>query len=137
MPRTADVSENILARSGISDAVRAEALAALSKQRNKPPVALILAVLESPAETDVRGVGRLLLAQKPEDLQGHRAALLKLGLSDTAESRSYALAAVALADGTLDKVWQDASASPLTLQSLLGGIHLIPSTPLRATAYER
>jgi azurin/glucose/arabinose dehydrogenase len=137
MPRNADVSENILSRRGISDAARAEALATLAKQRNTPPVKLILAVLESPAETDVRGLGRLLLAQKPEDLKAQRPALLKLGLSDTAESRSYALAAVALADGTLDAVWQEASGSPLTFQSLLGGIHLIPSTPLRATAYER
>ncbi len=137
LPRTADVSENLLGRSGVSEAVRAEALASLAKHRNTPPVALLLGALESPAEIDVRGVGRLLLAQKPAELKPHRAALLKLGLTDTADGRSYALAAVAQADGSLEAVWQEASVSPLSFQSLLGGLHLIPNATLRATAYER
>jgi len=137
MPRSADVSENILGRSGIPDSVRAEALAALAQHRKAPPVSLLLATLESPAEIDVRGVGRLLLAQKPEDLKASRAGLLKLALTDTAEGRSFAFAAVALADGTLDQIWAAAAGSPLSLQSLVGGLHLIPKTELRATAYER
>ncbi len=137
MPRTADVAENILHRKGISDAARTEALASLAQQRKAPPVALLLAALESPAEVDVRGVGRLLLAQSPEALRPHRAALLKLGLTDTAEGRSFALAAVALADGSLDPLWREASTSPLSLQSLLGAIHLLPNAPLRATAFDR
>ncbi len=137
MPRTADVSENILGRSGIADSVRAEALAALVKHRKASPVSLLLATLESPGEIDWRGAGRLLLAQKPEELKAHRAALLKLGLNDTADGRSYALAGVALADGSLDPLWAEASATPLTLQSLIGALHLIPKAELRATAYDR
>jgi glucose/arabinose dehydrogenase/azurin/lysophospholipase L1-like esterase len=137
LPRTPEVSENILARRGIVDSVRAEALASLAQHRNATPVSLLLATLNSPGEVDARGVGRLLLAQKPADLKPHRAALLKLAQADNADGRSYGWAAVALADGTLDTVWNEASASPLSLQSLLGGIHLLPDAALRATSYER
>ncbi len=137
MPRTPDVSENILGRPAIADSVRAEALAALVKHRQASPVPLLLTILETPGETDWRGVGRLLLAQKPEELKAHRAALLKLGLNDTVDSRSFALAAVALADGSLDPLWNEASATPLTVQSLIGALPLIPKLELRATAHDR
>ncbi len=137
LPRTPAVSGNILGRSGVSDTIRAEALASLAQHEKVAPVTLLLNALNSPAEIDFRGVGRLLLAQPVATLKAQRAALLKLGLTDTAEGRSFALAAVAIGDGTLDTVWQEAAGSPLSWQSLLGGIHLIPQVELRATAYER
>lgn len=137
MPRTTAVAENIVGRSGIPDAARAEALATLVAARKADPVAVILSILESPGEIDSRGVGRLLLAQPIESLRAQRAGLLKLGLTETAESRSYALAAVALADGSFDKVWSEAAGSPLSFQSLLGAIPLAPNAELRATTYER
>ncbi len=137
MPRTEDVAENLLGRTGVTDAVRAEALAALAKVRNIAPVALLIKTIDSPAEIDVRAVGRLLLAQSPADLKPHRAALLKLALADNSDARTWAFAAVALADGSLDPAWQAASASPLSFASLLGGIHLIPNVELRATAFDR
>src|SRR6185295_18234783 len=55
MPRTADVADNILGRSGISDAVRAESLATVAKHRNLPPVAVLVELIDSPAEIDTRG----------------------------------------------------------------------------------
>ncbi|MBI4621925.1 MAG: HEAT repeat domain-containing protein [Verrucomicrobia bacterium] len=137
MPRSADVEENILARRGVSDAVRAEALVGLAGKRNLKPVGLLIATIDSPAEVDVKSVGRLLLAQSPADLVAYRAPLLKLALTDTAEGRSYAWAAVALADGSLDAAWNESIKSPLSQASLLGGIPLIPNAALRATAYER
>lgn len=136
MPRSADVAENILGRAGVTDAVRAEALESLAKQRNRPKVALLVETIDSPAEVDVKAVGRLLLAQPPADLRPHRAELMKLALSDTADGRSYAWAAVALADGSLASLWQEAGKSPLSQASLLGGIPLIPNATLRATAYD-
>ncbi len=137
MPRSADVSENILGRSGITDTVRLEALATLATARHAPPVELLLQSIDSPAEIDVKGVGRLLLAQSPEALRAQRPALLKLALSDTAEGRTYAWAALALADNSLERAWSEASGSPLSYASLLGGLPLIPNATLRATAYER
>ncbi len=137
MPRTEDVAENLLGRTGVTDVVRAEALAALAKVRNTAPVALLVKTIDSPAEIDVRAVGRLLLAQSPADLKPHRAALLKLALADNSEARTWAFGAVALADGSLEPAWQTASTSPLSFASLLGGIHLIPNAELRATAFDR
>ncbi|MDO8539171.1 MAG: GDSL-type esterase/lipase family protein [Opitutaceae bacterium] len=137
MSRTPEVSENILGRAGVSDAVRAEALESLARQRGVQPVALLLQTIDSPAEIDVRGVGRLLLSQSPAALAAQRPALLKLALTDTAEGRTYAWAAIALADNSLERAWQEAAGSPLSRASLLGGIHLIPNATLRATAYER
>ncbi len=137
LPRTAEVSENILGRAGVNDTVRAEALSALAKAKNSAPVALLLQTIDSPAEIDVKGVGRLLLAQTPDTLRAHRPALLKLALTDTAEGRTYAWAALALADNSLDQVWKEATASPLSYASLLGGIPLIPTATIRETAYDR
>jgi azurin len=137
MPRTPDVAENILGRTGVSDAVRAEALAILARHRKVPPVALLVETIDAPTEIDVRGVGRLLLAQTPADLRPYRAGLLKLALNDQEEARSYAWAAIIMADDSLDPSWKEASGSPLSLQSLLGGIHLVPNATLRASAYDR
>ncbi len=137
MPRTDDVCENLLGRSGVTDANRAEALATLAKLRKESPVALLAKTIDSPGEVDVRAVGRLLLAQSSADLKPHRAALLKLALADNSEARTWGFAAVALGDGSLDQVWQEAATSPLSQASLLGGIHLMPNAELRATAFDR
>ncbi|MBL9207078.1 MAG: HEAT repeat domain-containing protein [Opitutaceae bacterium] len=137
MPRTAAVAENLLGRAGVTDAVRADALATLARLQTRAPVQILLATLDTPAEIDSAAVGRLLLAQPPESLKAERAALLKLARTDTADSRSHAWAALALGDATLDRVWGEAQDSPLSLQSLFGSIALIPNATLRATAYER
>jgi hypothetical protein len=137
LPRTPDVAENILSRSGVTDAVRAEALAKLAEQRGTTPMKLLLNVIDAPGEVDVKGVGRLLLAQPPESLRAERAALLKLGLTDNAEGRTYAWAAMAVADGTLDRSWSEAAGSPLSQASILGGFTLLPNAALRAAAYDR
>jgi azurin/glucose/arabinose dehydrogenase len=137
MPRTVDVCDNILGRAGVPDATRAEALATLVKERETPAVTLLLNTLDVPAELDVRGVGRLLLTQPPADLAAQRARLVKLGHLDTSEARSFAFAAVILGDNTLDKAFAEIGDSPLSFQSLIGALHLLPNATLRATAYER
>ncbi len=136
LSRTIDVQENILGRKGVSDLVRAEALAAIATARQISRVNLLLATIESPAEIDVKSVGRLLLAQPPSELRTHRSAIHKLALTDNAEGRSFAWAALALADGSLSALWTEALKSSLTEASFLGGLSLIPDSALRATAYE-
>ena len=136
LPRTVDVQENILGRKGINDTVRAEALAAVAAARQVDRVALLLTTIDSPAEIDVKSVGRLLLAQPAADLRAQRPAIHKLALTDNAEGRSFAWAALAIADGSLTALWTEALKSPLTEASFLGGLSLIPDAALRATAYE-
>jgi glucose/arabinose dehydrogenase/azurin/lysophospholipase L1-like esterase len=137
MPTTPDVQENILSRSGVSDTARAEALAGLAQARKVAPVTLLLDILNSPAEVDTKGVGRLLVAQPAAALAAQRPALLALGSADAAEGRSYAWAAIAVGDGTLDKAWDESLKSPLLQAALIGGFPLIPDATLRATAYDR
>ena len=137
MAPTPDVLENILGRAGVADTARADALAGLAQARKVTRVSLLLDVLNSPAEVDTKSVGRLLVAQPPADLLAHRAALMKLAQADAAEGRTYAWAAVAIADGTLNTVWAESTKSPLSQASLLGGLPSIPDAKLRATAYER
>jgi len=137
MPRTADVAENLLGRSGVNEATRTEALAALAKARGAAPVALLLQVLESPGEIDAKGVGRLLVNQSAATLLAQREGLLKLALAETADGRTYAWAALALADKSLDRVWREAAVTPLSYASLLGGIPLIPDAELRAKSFDR
>ena len=74
----------------------AESLAALAETRRTTRVELLLATIDSPAEVDVKAVGRLLLAQPAADLRVQRAALFKLALNNVAESRIYAWAALAV-----------------------------------------
>ena len=136
LPRTIEVQENILGRKGINDTVRAEALAAVAAARQVDRVALLLTTIDSPAEIDVKSVGRLLLAQPAADLRAQRPAIHQLALTDNAEGRSFAWAALALADGSLTALWTEALQSPLTEASFLGGLSLIPDAALRATAYE-
>ena len=67
------MQENILGRKGINDTVRAEALAAVAAARQVDRVALLLTTIDSPAEIDVKSVGRLLLAQ-PAAREGWRGS---------------------------------------------------------------
>jgi len=136
MPRSPDVHEAILGRKGVPDAARAESLAALAQARRTTPVELLLATIDSPAEVDVKAVGRLLLAQPTAELRVQRAALFKLALNNVAESRIYAWAALAVIDGSLKGLWTEALKSPLSEASFLAGIPLIPDAALRATAYD-
>ena len=136
MPRSPDVHEAILSRKGVADAARAESLVALAEARHITRVELLLATIDSPAEVDVKAVGRLLLAQPADDLRVQRAALFKLALNNVAESRVFAWAALALIDGSLKGLWTEALKSPLSEASLLAGIPLIPDAALRATAYD-
>ena len=137
MPRSPDVCENLLGRSGVTDALRAEVLAILAAARRVSPVSLLVNAIDAPSEIDVRAVGRLLVAQPPAQLAAERASLRRLALADNSEGRSWGFAAAALADGSLNGVWDEAKVSPLAFASLLGGIHLIPNPELRATAFDR
>ncbi len=137
LPRNADVAENILSRAGVPGDVRAEALALLSKHRQVAPIALLTTTLALPTDFDVKGVGRLLLAQPVTELRAQRQALLGVTSVENAEARGYGWAAIALADGSLDALWQAVARNADAQTSVLAAIALIPDTTLRATAYDR
>lgn len=137
LPRNEQVAEALLGRARVRDSVRVESLGLLAKARKTTPVALLIETIQSPAEVDVGGVGKLLLAQKPADLKPFRADLLKLAKNDAADGAPWAWAAVAISDGVTEPLWAEAGESPLLLSSLINGISLLPDVTLKATAHDR
>lgn len=135
LPRTSGVLEAILARPGITDSDRSVALDALATARKKERVVQLVELLERPGATP--GLARLLPYQTSDDLKKVRTQVASLTKSPTPETRQAALASLALADDSFDKVWAAAEKDSGVLADLLYGISLIPNPEFRAKAYDR
>jgi azurin len=163
LPRSAMVLEALIARADAVDADRMVALGELAKMRNADPVTVLLTEIEEagnsgdvsgtrprrrgrvarpiPAEESKTGtvkatVARLLPYHRVEFLKPQRARLEELADGIPA-TRPAAWAALALADGSFDTVWRQATESPDRLADLLNGIPLLPEADFRAQAYPR
>jgi glucose/arabinose dehydrogenase/azurin len=166
LPRSPAVLEAILRRADVADADRMVALGDLAQARNTNLVATLLAELESSIHAGSSGVAassspsprrtrnrraavsdsssnasatlaHLLRYQIPETLKQFRSQLSELTTTGPAEVRENAWAALALADGSFDSVWSEASKSPNSLADLLGGIPFLTDPDLRTKAYDR
>ncbi len=137
LPRTSGVLEAILTRPGISDADRSLALDELATQRKLDKTTLLLNLLDSNQKdrASSANLARLLAWQAPAELKAQRARLAKLMTSNVSDVRSASWAALALADGNFDTVWQEASKEPKALSDLLAGIPRLPDSEFRAKAY--
>jgi glucose/arabinose dehydrogenase/azurin len=157
LPRSPIVLQAILTRSEIVDADRMVALGELAGTRKTNLVATLLAEVQvnlksapdapvpgrratPPAVTrsaSVATLARLLPFQSPEYLRPFRSPLAVLARNDVSEElRQAAWMALALADGSFEKVWADASKSAEGLSDLLGGIPSLPDPAFRAKAYD-
>ena len=137
LPRTPTVQQAILMRPEVADVDRQVALMAIAKEHKVTPAAQLASVLESGA-SDVPSLSRLLTAQRPEDLKAIRSQLVKLTTkSGSAGLHEAAWGALALADGSFETVWKEASKSSLTLTELLEGIPMLPDPDFRAQAYDQ
>jgi azurin len=141
LPRTEGVLEALLTRSGVADADRAVALAELAEAKNKPRAKLLLDLLDAHGDGEPAASARLaepLAWLAGEELKPVRARIAKLkDGSRPDEVKSAAWAALALADGSFDDVWREASASPRAMSDLLAGIPLLLDPDFRALAYDR
>lgn len=139
LPRTGGVLEAILTRPGMADADRAVALDELAQMRKTDKATLLLNLLESNAKdrTASGNLARLFPWQLPDELKAQRARIVKLTTSNVPDVRSAAWAALALADGSFDKVWADAVKEPQKLRDLLGGIPRLTDSDFRAKAYDK
>ncbi|HEY6227409.1 MAG TPA: PVC-type heme-binding CxxCH protein, partial [Verrucomicrobiae bacterium] len=136
LPKTPGVLEAILARPGIPDADRSVALDGLATARKKERVVELLELLKRPNVDP--GLARLLPYQTADDLKKMRTQVASLVKEAPApETREAALASLALADESFDKVWAAGEKDPATLRDLLYGISLIPDAGFRAKAYDR
>jgi azurin/glucose/arabinose dehydrogenase/lysophospholipase L1-like esterase len=141
MPRTPAIMEMILARNSVPDATRQEVLVALAQERKASPAAVLLDEVDAlrnsnPAAAAV--VAKMLPAQPVPDLAKYRDRLATLATgAGSADVRQPAIAAIATADASFDKVWAEGTKSPSSLTDVLSAIPLVFDQDLRSTMYPR
>jgi azurin len=83
-------------------------------------------------------IARLIPFQLPENLKPARNRLKDIATRDRSEDvREYAWAGLAVADGSFDTVWKEASEDASNLADLLAGIPSLQDPTFRAVAYDR
>jgi azurin len=141
LPRGATVLEAIVQRPDVPEAQRGIALHELSQQRKTSRAGVLMDMIESMGRTDNRAgeIARLLPQQPQGDLEPLRNRLNSLsGDWSTPAMRSAAQAALAVADGSFESVWQKATARSVeAVKDLLAGIPLIYDPDLRSKAYDK
>jgi putative heme-binding domain-containing protein len=145
MSRSEPVYHALLSRDGVLPDQRKEALEALAKlNKTSVPAELFAAITRLDASdnphaahvlTDLAG----LLAVRPAaELATVRAQLDKLAVSGNQPiTRQIAFVTLATAEGSIERLWNDASKSPRGLISLIEAVPLLPDPKLRAAAYDR
>jgi azurin len=140
-PKYKPVYEAILVRPAMERKHRQEAATALAAINKSDPVVEILAGIgaadkdDSVTQSDLVG---LLLTQKPAALAAQKTKIESIAKESPSTSlKEAAYAALVVADGKPDAVWESASKDPSSLALLLGGVGMIPDEKLRAAFYER
>ncbi|HAB15428.1 MAG TPA: GDSL-type esterase/lipase family protein [Verrucomicrobiota bacterium] len=138
LPSNPAVLEAVLVRPDATDADRVTALDGLAKERKTTRLAELFAALKTVGKSDAvtsANLARQLPLQSAADLRAVRPTLEALSTSgESAEVRQAAWAARAVADGSFDSIWSEASKSPAALTELLNGIPLLNDADFRAKA---
>lgn len=135
-PKYKPVYDAILVRRGMERKYREEAAMALATLNQSDPVVELLAGIGSAdkddATTQADLVG-LLLTQKPDALGAQKAKIEALASdSPSASLKEAAYAALVVADGKPEAVWQTAQGKPGGLPLLLGAIPMLPDAKAKA-----
>jgi putative heme-binding domain-containing protein len=143
-PRSEFVYVALLQSKGLERKYRVEALDGLVKVRNTDTLTeLIRGIAEldkkgEESEPVLRDLATLLLQNKPAELAAKRTDLEKLATETQLPlTRQIGYASLVTADGSADKAWQPAKASPTKLPDLLLSIPLIRDANLRAALYPK
>src|SRR5947209_1854891 len=139
LPQTPPVLLAILGRPDVTDADRNTALVALAaQQKTNTATALINAVEGTGGNAVATGsMAKMLPAQPTADLAPLRERLLKLAASPAPDVRQPALAAIAAADNSFDKIYTAAGNDPAKLVDVLSAVPLVYDQDLRATMTPR
>jgi azurin len=134
-PKYKPVYEVILVRKGMERRYREEAAKALATLNKSDPVVEILAGIgaadKDDAATQADLVG-LLLTQKPDALAAQKAKIEALANESQSTSlKEAAYAALVVADGKPDGVWQAGQGKPGALPLLLGAVPMLPDANLK------
>jgi azurin len=135
-PKFKPVYEAILVRKGMERKHRAEAAKGLAALNKSDPVVEILAGIGAAEKDDTATqadlVG-LLLTQQPEALAAQKAKIETLANESPSTSlKEAAYAALVVAAGKPDDVWQSAQAKSGALPLLLGAVPMLSDAKLKA-----
>lgn len=140
LPKSKVTLTALLTRPDVPAVRRQVALADLAALDGVPAIQALCAILagdagDGPAAADLC---RFLLQQPVADFKAARAGLEALTVeSRPAQVRQSALAAVMMAEGSVDGAWSRAIASPGALMGFLSALPLVPDAALRGSAFER
>lgn len=134
MKRNDRVREQLVKRTGVSQATRAEALEELVQSEKRPGAELLLGYLKQTGDNDRRAMGRLLANRPSVELKAVRDRLEGLAREETADMQPLGWAALVAADGSIDVAWTEASRGQATILALVSGIPSLADVELRAKA---
>ena len=130
------VFEAILVRDGMERKYRQEAAEGLAAINKSDPVVEILGGIgkvESPDSPTAGDLVALLLTQKRDVLAAQKEKIAGLGEASQSPSLKEAVyAALVVADGKPDAVWESAKGKPGAMPLLLGSVAMLPDAKLRA-----
>src|SRR5262249_26262806 len=143
-PRSEFVYVALLQRAGLDRKYRLEALNGLAALRHTDSQTQIIAAL---LEMDKKGAdlapiiqdcAPILLQAKPQDLALKRDSLAQLVAEGHLPlTRQIADAALITADGSIDRLWNEAGAKPGSLTDLLLSIPMLHDAALPSAAYPK
>jgi putative heme-binding domain-containing protein len=143
-PRSEFVFVALLERKGLEKKYRIEALEGLAKNRNTDALTELIGSLADldkkgeESEPVLRDLAALLLQNKSSELAPKRAELEKLASeSQLPLTRQIGYAALVTADGSVEKIWQQAQSDAPKLADLLLSIPLIRDANLRVAVYPK
>lgn len=134
MKRNDRVREQLVKRSGVGEAARAEALGELVQSGKTSGAELLLGFLKQTGDNDRRAMGRLLANRPAAELKGVRDRLVSFAMGESTDVQPFGWAALVTADGSFDTAWTEASRGPAAMVALVSGISSLADSDLRATA---
>jgi putative heme-binding domain-containing protein len=144
MDRSTGVSTELLARPGVRDDIRGEAVSSLARQKGQSELVTLLDAIRT-HDADPKADGsvtfdlfRLLLPRPEPDLPVVRTAVERLSTGGRHPlTRQLAFATRVAADGTADRAWTAAAGSVGAIQDLVAAMPLVRDPGQRAALYPK
>ncbi|HRP05583.1 MAG TPA: HEAT repeat domain-containing protein, partial [Opitutaceae bacterium] len=134
MKRNDRVREQLVKRTGVSQATRAEVLEELVQSEKRSGAELLLGYLKQTGDNDRRAMARLLANRPSVELKAVRGRLAAFAIEETADVQPFGWAALVAADGSFDTAWTEASHGQAAILALVSGIPSLADVELRARA---
>jgi putative heme-binding domain-containing protein len=145
MPPSEAIFLAILFREGVPLQMRHEALENLARHRKSAYLPELFAQIDRlddakhvPSSHVLHDLTQLLLARDAKELKAHRESLENLALgAHHPLVRQTGFVALMTADGTVDRVWMEATKNLRSTHDLVAAVPMLPSVKLRAELYPK